>query len=228
MYRSCNVIKSESNTNDVRCPWYLVLGCAEQDDRLNDIEEQILQPVEECYDPPIPLICDGMPLGDWVFEIKKEEYRNWVTAGTWRANISWTGGESYTQDGGGGDYTILGDNYIDMINSLQCDQDIAGSFDTTTYYYGSGGDFTYPSSVPVAVTINLGIVGGRYYVGVTIDLDGGSFADSDPSMGTGIGTFFASIGEYNIPMQSRWTTTFSAYTGYVNTVVVSVSLIHEV
>ena len=222
------IAASESNTNDVRCPWYLVLGCAEQDDRLNDIEEQILQPVEECYDPPIPLICDGMPLGDWVFEIKKEEYRNWVTAGTWRANISWTGGESYTQDGGGGDYSILGDNYVDMINSLQCDQNIAGSFDTTTYYYGSEGEAVVPGSVPVAVTINLGIVGGRYYVGVEINLDGGTFADSNPSTATGPGTFFASIGEYNIPMRSTWNPYFSTFTGYVNTVVVSVSLIHEV
>ena len=115
-----------------------------------------------------------------------------------------------------------------MINSLQCDQNIAGSFDTTTYYYGSEGEAVVPGSVPVAVTINLGIVGGRYYVGVEINLDGGTFADSNPSTATGPGTFFASIGEYNIPMRSTWNPYFSTFTGYVNTVVVSVSLIHEV
>jgi len=184
---------------------------------------------EACCCRPLPIICAGMPTGDCVFEITKAEYRAWASAGTWRLSYSVTGGESYNSGTDGDIFSSPPGAYGDLASVVGCAfSDTFSGLPVTTTYFGSFSG-VYPGTSEVAVTINLGIVDGRYYAGVTLAIDaGGAVADSAPTPTPGKennGTFPVTVGGHVIPMQPRWTLSYTESLGAENTIVWTVALV---
>jgi len=192
---------------------------------------------EACCCRPLPIICDGMPAGDCVFEITKAEYRAWASAGTWRLSFTAVGGESFNGGLDGGLYVTAPEGVTaDLASSLGCEfSDTFSGLPITTYYYGSTFGWppfpgtANPGTVSVTATINLGISSGRYYAGVTLSIyAGGAVADSGltPTPGKeGNGNFPATVGGHVIPMQPRLSLFYTESLGAENTIVWTTDLV---
>lgn len=183
---------------------------------------------KECQ---IEVVCSSevMPTGDYIFEISRDSYLQWTNAGTW--NLAWnaSGGEEYpTGLGPIGDIfsSPPGYNLDDIVNTVECDY--TKSFTplpvTTTYYSPAGGSVV-PGNTSFQIALELGIVGGRYYAGVTVSIDAGAIADSNTAVpGTNLGSMLVTIGGYLVPMETRWNLAYSSQPGYVNTIVFNLDL----
>lgn len=167
-----------------------------------------------------------MPAGDVVLELTQEEYLLWSNSGKWRADYSVSGKEEYPPTPTGDLWTYPPGTFVEIESEIGCVfDDTFTPFPTTVNYYPGGPIIV--SYTDLGLTIELGIVDGVYYAGITASLNspGGLIADSGSTPGNGLGSVVLNIGGHIIPIQMRWNLSYSGNPGYTNDILFTLNLV---
>ena len=163
-------------------------------------------------------VCRGIPTGDVVVEITREQFAAYVNGGVWTITEIGSQIESWDDPGfgfGTANGTWSGSSATrragckhsaELVTPTHVDYEVGLYGGPPSYFY------SIPINPAVTLEVHFGSEGGKSYMGITLNT---SFASSAGD-GTGYSVTTAKVDGIDIPMVSTWTPGASTWAGYTN------------